>query len=637
MDNFNKNIKKYIFGEPIFTDAVVQNIKPSSDDIDIVTVSDDSIFYKMSDDEIVYGLGQSVRGLNKRGFIYNSNCSDEPTHTEDKSSLYGAHNFLLVSGKKSFGIFIDTPSEVEFDIGFSNYEKLVIKPKYVDFVLYLITGENAYDIVKRFRKMIGKSYIPPKWAFGYGQSRWGYKTKEDILEVVNNHRDNGIPLDMVYLDIDYMKDFKNFTIDEEAFPEFEQFIKEMKDRNIHLIPIIDAGCKVQKGYDVYDEGIEKGYFCKKADGKEIVCGVWPGAVHFPDFLNSEARDWFGNKYKKLIDKGIDGFWNDMNEPAIFYTDEQLDYVFDEIEKYKTQNLDIYSFFAFKDLIQSLPNNKKYYEQFYHNYDGKVYRHDKVHNLYGAFMTRAAGEVFEKMDKDILLFSRASYIGAHRYGGIWQGDNHSWWSHLKMNIHMTMSLNMVGFLFTGADIGGFGSSVSEDLMARWLQFAIFTPLMRNHSALGNRPQEVYQFANMETLKNIIEVRYRLIPYIYDEFVKAVCNDEMYMRPIAFDYPDDDMAKKVEDQAFVGDSIMIAPVYEQNAKGRYVYFPDDMKMLKIISNEQIIEKIYTKGQYYIDIAIDEVVIFIRKDKKICLSDGGKCINELDWGGNLLYSFY
>ncbi len=621
-------IKKYRIGSPIKTDAVVEEIKIEAGMPTDFHLDENGIFICLADEDIVYGLGENVRGLNKRGHIYTSSCSDEPHHQEGKSSLYAAHNFILISGEKHMGIFVDTPAVVNFDIGYNKYDELRIKFEDNDYDLYIIEAPTDYEIVKEFRAIIGKSYMPPKWALGYGQSRWGYKTKEDILEVVRGHRENGIPLDMVYLDIDYMKDFKNFTIDEEKFPDFEDFVKEMRAENIRLIPIIDAGCKVEEGYDVYEEGVEKGYFCKKEDGQYYTAGVWPGEVHFPDFLNKDARKWFGNKYKFLIDKGIEGFWNDMNEPAMFYEKDRLAGIFDEVLEYKGENIDIYKFFELTNLVPNLFNNKDDYKKFYHEMDGKRYRHDKVHNVFGYNMTRAAGEAFHELtDKEILMFSRSSYIGAHRYGGIWQGDNHSWWSHLEMNIKMTMSLNMVGFLFTGADLGGFGDNTTEDLLLRWLEFGIFTPLMRNHSALDTREQEVYRFSKMPQLKKIIELRYCFIPYIYSSLKKAVENNEMYMRPLAFDFTDDEMAKNVEDQVLLGDVLMLAPIYKQNARGRYVYLPESMKMLKFKSAEDITETVYEAGHHYIDVALDEVVVFIRKGKSLELAGKAEYVEGID----------
>lgn len=620
---------KYTFGKPIETDAVVLQMENADQSVPYVTMKETGFTYDMEKSDIVYGLGENVRGINKRGWVYQSRCTDDPSHTEDKRSLYAAHNFIIVEGKETFGVFVDTPSLVTFDIGYTNKNVLDVEIPDGDYYLYIIEGENPYAIVKEFRKMIGKSYIAPKWAFGYGQSRWSYMNEDEIREVVAEHQKNDIPLDSIYLDIDYMERYKDFTVDEKAFPEFEKFVKEMKDQNIHLVPIIDAGVKIEEGYDTYEEGIENGYFCKKENGEEFVAGVWPGRVHFPDVLNDDARKWFGNKYQFLLDQGIDGFWNDMNEPAIFYSEDHLNEVFDKIDDYKSMNLDVNTFFEFKDMVLGIANNTDDYKRFYHSYKGETIRHDKVHNLFGYNMTRAAGEAFDRLrpEERILMFSRSSYIGMHRYGGIWQGDNLSWWSHILLNLRMLPSLNMCGVLYTGADLGGFGADTTEDLVMRWLELGIFTPLMRNHSAMGTRRQEAYRFQDTEDFKNIIGIRYGLLPYLYSEYMKAALKDEMYFLPLSFVYAQDERAKQVEDQLMVGESIMIAPVYEQNKSGRYVYLPEEMKMYRMRSLTDMDEEILSKGDHYVKAELNEVLIFVRPDHIVPMSCGGNNVASVD----------
>lgn len=615
-------IYKYCFGQPIKTDAVVMDVKESEKNflwMNLeVTEPAIELSCKMEEDDVVYGLGEQVRGMNKRGFSYTSNATDEPNHTENKHSLYGAHNFMILhrgnasDEKKTFGLFVDDPGMVIFDVGQTKLDELVITAG-ADCIVYVIEGDSLKDIVKQFRELIGQSYVAPKWAFGYQQSRWSYETEDEVRAVVEGHHGKDIPLDAVYLDIDYMERYKDFTVDEERFPEFEKFTSEMKEKGIHLVPIIDAGVKIEEGYPVYEEGVEENYFCKDEDGEDFVAAVWPGKVHFPDVLNSKAREWFGSKYKWLMDQGIDGFWNDMNEPAIFYSEKNLKKVFEELMEMKDKNLDIHSFFYMRDLVVGLSNNPVDYKSFYHNMDGVKVRHDRVHNLYGFNMTRAASEAFDRIEpeKRTLLFSRSSYIGMHRYGGIWTGDNHAWWSQLLLSIQQMPALNMCGILYTGSDIGGFGSDTTEDLLMRWLEFAIFTPLMRNHAASGTRYQEVYQFEQTKAFRNIIRIRYGLLPYLYSEYMKAVLNNEMYFRPISFDYPEDRQAFKVEDQLMVGESIMIAPVYTQNAKGRYVYLPEEMMMVRMKSLEERTCEVLDKGHHYVDIALDEVVIFVKKN--------------------------
>ena len=282
-------IYKKQYGHPFDTESVVGTFLPAMETIPHLTKEPDGFSYTMDSQDILYGLGENIRGINKRGWVYESKCSDDPNHTESKSSLYGAYNFMIVSGKDTFGFFIDYPGKVTFDCGYTDLDTLRVTVAEENYDLYIIEGESLTDIVHQFRQLVGRSYIPPKWAFGNTQSRWSYMTEDEVREVVANYRSSNMPLDAVVLDIDYMERYKDFTVDEERFPHFADFTAEMKAQGIRLVPIIDAGVKIEDGYDVYEEGLKNGYFCTNQDGTPFVAGVWPGRVHFPDMLNPEAR------------------------------------------------------------------------------------------------------------------------------------------------------------------------------------------------------------------------------------------------------------------------------------------------------------------------------------------------------------
>lgn len=625
-------IKKYLFGKPFDTEAVVKNIESSSESLPYFeTVHSTGLKFtiKIQKDDAVYGLGEAMRGINKKGYIYNSFCADDPNHTEATRSLYGAHNFIVVkTADKLFGAFFDTPAVVTFDVCYSKFDELIITSENENMTVYIIYGDTIYDIVKGFRSIIGRSYIPPMWAFGYTQSRWSYIDKDDVRRVAKGYRDFDIPLDAIYMDIDYMERYKDFTVNDKTFGKLPEFIEEMKEDGIRLVPIIDAGVKIEDGYDIYEEGVKNNYFCTDKDGKPFEACVWPGMTHFPDFLNPEVRTWFGSKYKILTDMGIEGFWNDMNEPAIFFSQNSVDATHDKIKRMASEKFTIDEFNELKYYIGSRQNCDEDYSAFYHNTPFGRFCHKDMHNLYGYNMTRSAGEALEAIvpDKRILLFSRASYIGMHRYGGIWTGDNHSWWSHILNEIKVLPSLNMCGFLYVGADIGGFGCDTTRDLLLRWLSLGIFTPLMRNHAAAGTREQECYLFERPEDFKNIIDLRYRLIPYIYSEYMKAAINNEMMFKPLAFEFPEDKVACCTEDQLLLGNELMIAPVYTQNALGRYVYLPEEMTAVRMRAGELFFTEM-EKGHHFVEIAENEVVFFIRKGKAIPLCKRAKCVEELD----------
>lgn len=611
-------IEKYTFGTPFPTEAVVVQVEGRRETPKLLERDKDgALVYKLADKDIVYGLGEQVRGINKRGWKYVNWNYDNPHHHEDAKSLYGAHNFIIVRGEKLWGAFFDYAGRVEFDIGYTRRDLMRIDVG-GDFDLYIITGQSEDDIVKQFREIIGRSYVPPKWAFGYGQSRWGYKNESDIREVADSYEAAGIPLSTIYMDIDYMDAYKDFTVDKSRFADLAALASDMLARGIHLVPIIDAGVKIEPGYDVYEEGVAGGYFCKNAEGGDFVGAVWPGRVHFPDFLNPEARAWFGSKYKALTSLGIDGFWNDMNEPAIFYTEDRLADTLASIKSLTSGNMGIDEYFTFTGMVAGLNGNEGDYSKFYHNIDGKMVNHLDVHNLYGMNMTRSASEALKKIepDKEILFFSRSSYVGAHRYGGIWQGDNKSWWSHILQSMQQLPALNMCGFLYTGPDTGGFGCDTTEDLMIRWLQYTVFTPLLRNHSAMGTREQELYRFSTVDIMREIIKIRYALIPYLYDLFVKCADNNEMMFRPLGFEFPDDADALGVEDQLLLGSELMITPVYRQNARGRYVYLPEEMMCVRMKSVTSYECEIMPRGHHYVTAELDELVFFVRSGCRISL---------------------
>jgi alpha-glucosidase len=622
-------IKKYVYGNPFPTEAVVVEQEVSDGKIPFFETDGKGVFTRtLGEKDVVYGLGEQVRGINKRGWQYVGWNYDNPNHHEDTRSLYGAHNFIIVNGAETFGAFFDYAGEITFDIGYTKRNLMEIRSA-GDIAVYIITGENEKDIVKQFRHIIGRSYIPPLWAFGYGQSRWGYKDENDIRNVAEKYKLAGIPLDSIYMDIDYMERYKDFTVDKERFPNLEKLADDMKSQEIHLVPIIDAGVKIEDGYDVYEEGKENNYFCKNADGGDFVGAVWPGRVHFPDFLQPEVREWFGKKYSVLTDMGIDGFWNDMNEPAIFYTEDRLADTLSEIEKLTSGNMGIDEYFRFTGTVAGLNGNRGDYDKFYHNVNGGMVKHSDIHNLYGMNMTRSAFESLQQIqpDKRTLFFSRSSYIGAHRYGGIWQGDNKSWWSHILLSMQQLTGLNMAGFLFTGSDTGGFGCDTTEDLMIRWIQYSLFTPLFRNHAADGTRNQELYRFDNVKSAGEMVKIRYCLIPYLYSEFLKAAVNDEMMFRPLSFDFPEDDMARNVENQILLGNELMIAPVYRQNAEGRYVYLPEEMMLVRMKSWDNYGTEILPSGHHYVSVPLDELVFFIRCNKSIPFGETAENTASID----------
>ena len=635
-------IQRFSFGHPFPTQSVVLSLPAESGPVPFLTPDSTGWRFTLSEQAAVYGLGEMPRGINKRGWHYITNNTDESRHSEDKLSFYGAHNFLLVrDGSTCFGLFVDFPGKVYYDIGYTRHDLFSFHTETPDYDLYLLSGGNENAICKEFRTLIGRSYIPPKWAFGLAQSRWGYKTEEDVREVARQYKEHDLPLDMICMDIEYMQDYADFTVNKERFPDLTKLSADLKAQGIRLVPIIDAGVRIDPNDSTCIEGLEKGYFCKKADGTPFVAAVWPGKAYFADFLRPEVREWFGHKYKALTDCGIEGFWNDMNEPSLFYSPERLRAFLNDMAALREKdNIEQEEFFLrVIGGAMGLMNSPADYASFYHEVDGQKVRHDQVHNLYGGSMTRAAGEAFADLrpGQRTLLYSRSSFIGSHRYGGIWLGDNNSSWAQLLANIQMMPSVQMCGFLYSGADLCGFSSDTTPDLALRWLEFGLLTPLMRNHSAVGTRMQEYYRFPEvLPAVRNMIRLRYALLPYLYSEFMKAALENTSYFRPLAFDYPDDPDAREVEDQLLLGEGLMAAPVYVQNAHGRHVYLPEPMKLLRLRAVDDYDEEILPAGHHYIRCALDEVLLFLRPGHIVPVAQPANNTSELDDASLTLWSF-
>lgn len=600
-------VRQVVFGNPIATDAITASV-PVVEGVEHFAVRMEErqicFTYPLHTEDRVYGLGETMGRVNKRGGRYISFNTDTADHEDSNPSLYASHNFLIVAGKACFGVFFDSPAPMTFEIDYQGSGVLRVLCQSRDLRLFQISGTTPYEIAKTFHAAIGRCYLPPLWAFGYGQSRFGYAKAQDFVDVADGHEKNGLPLDYICMDIDYMDGFRDFSVNEKAFPDLKAFSAKMLDRGIHLVPIVDAGIKVDPGERVYESGVRGDYFCRNREGGLFQAAVWPGMTHFPDFLNPEARRWFGDQYRFYTDRGIEGFWNDMNEPAIFYSEYTksklgrfgfyLDILLGDRRKEKKE----------RDRIQD-------YKSFFHKIDGKRVRHYEVHNLYGAMMARASAEGLDRLlDHRYLLFCRSSYIGASRYGGVWTGDNTSKWEHLMLNIRHAASLNLCGFLYSGADTGGFMGNCTRELLLRWLAFSVFTPLMRNHTGKFTRNQEAYQFGDTADFRSILCLRYRLLPYLYSEYMKAALGSDMFIKPLSFLY-DDPVTYPIEDQLVVGDSIMIAPVVREGATQRQVYLPEDMIQVRWDGREFATAPM-VKGWHTVAVALWEVVFYIRKGK-------------------------
>ena len=408
--------------------------------------------------EHIYGLGDKTGFLDKRGYAYEMWNSDIPdTHTDFFPSLYKSVPFFIsMRPHFTYGIFLDNTSKSYFDMGKEEAERYYFAADGGDLDYYFIAGETMRDILGAYTGLTGRTALPQKWTLGYHQSRWGYITEDDIMDVAEKMRQCRIPCDSIHFDIDYMDAFKVFTWNRKNYKDPKKTLQKLTEMGYKPVTIIDPGVKKEDGYDVYEEGIKNGYFAFSAENELYVNEVWPGDAVFPSFTNPKVRSWWADKQKFLIDMGVRGVWNDMNEPA-----------------------------SFKG---PLPDDVQFADE-----DDTVILHKDAHNIYGHCMAMATKDGWLKYDgRRPFIITRAAYAGTQRYALVWTGDNQSIWAHLQMAIPQLCNLGLSGFSYAGTDVGGFGADTTKELLARWVQVGCLSPFFRNHSAQGTRRQEPWQF-------------------------------------------------------------------------------------------------------------------------------------------------
>ena len=459
----------------------------------------------LDQDEHFYALGDKTGFLDKRGYEYDNWNTDNPEpHVESFKTLYKSIPFLLGLKKgHPYGIFFDNTYKSHFDLGKESTEYYYYSAVDGKLDYYIIGGKTIKEVVTNYTYLTGRVPLPQKWTLGYQQSRWGYSvSQEEVTRIAKKLRENDLPCDVLHFDIDYMDGYRVFTWREDTYKDPKKFMSELAKKGFRVMPIIDPGVKVDKNYWVYQEGIKKGYFAKSPDGSVYVNKVWPGDAVYPDFARKEVQDWWAKNIKFLVDLGTCGIWNDMNEPASFNGPLPDDIVFSDGEKAAT--------------------------------------HAKIHNVYGHNMAKATYAGLKKLTgKRPYIITRAAYAGTQKYSTVWTGDNQSLWTHLQMMVPQLCNLGLSGFAFAGTDIGGFGADCTSELLVRWIEAAIFSPLLRNHAAIGTRSQEPWAFDD-QTLKiyrKYLKLRYQLITYLYDCFYHESKTGLPIMRPLILNYPND----------------------------------------------------------------------------------------------------
>jgi len=524
-------------------------------------------FKKMGEEKAFLGLGEKVGDLNKKGKKLVNWNTDDPHHYPNKDPLYQTHPFFLAwTPERSYGIFFDNTYRSYFNMGEKSNDYYYFYADGGELDYYFIYGPTPKEVVENYTYLTGRYYMPPIWALGYQQSKWGYSEAEKVLEIAKNFREKDIPCDVMYFDIDHMDEFRVFTNDPIRFSNMGEFIQKLNEIGFKVVPIVDPGVKKDVNFEIYREGIEKDYFCKKSTGEIFIGYVWPGECAFPDFAREDVRDWWGKKQEKIINMGVSGVWDDMNEPSSF------PHPFEPISKSLEKNNTFWG--QFSDHEEEIFYEKTFPKDVVHG-KNKEFIHDEIHNVYGLLMVKASFEGWKKAKPNIrpLIITRAGFSGIQKYSVVWTGDNKSWWEHLYMSLPMLQNLSISGIPFVGADVGGFGENCTPELFARWIEVGIFYPFLRNHSELNSRPQEPWAFSKEveDISRKYIKMRYRLIPYLYSLFWEAKERGIPPLRSLILEFPEDQEAIHNEDEFMLGSNLLIAPIYREGAKARSVYLP------------------------------------------------------------------
>lgn len=483
-------------------------------------------------DDDFYGTGEVYGSLRRNGKeVVFWNKDNYGYFGNEGKNLYQSHPWVLGVRKDgtAYGIIADNTWKGSL----TTNQQIRFVSEGPAFRVVVIEGKNAHEVMRMLGHLTGTMEMPPMWALGYQQCRYSYNPDTRVKEIIDSMRIEKIPCDVVWMDIDYMDKFKVFTFDPQQFPDPKALHKYANDRHMKTVYMLDPGIKVEDGYFAYDEGKTSHYFTRNSKGENFTGRVWPGDCNFPDYTNPDVRTWWTAKVADFMTKGVDGLWNDMNEPAVF---GGVDGTMDES--------------AIHSGGDGLPSDV----------------HLRYHNIYGMNMVKASrqGILLAKPNSRPFVLSRSNFLGGQRYAATWNGDNMSSWEHLQMSIPMTLNLSLSGQPFNGPDIGGFGADCDAELLAHWTAMGVYFPFVRNHSAKGSVNQEPWAFGKKveDVCRTAIERRYRLMPYIYTLFREASTTGMPVMRPL-FMADEKDLALRAEQRVFMlGDDLMIIPRWAKN---------------------------------------------------------------------------
>ncbi len=504
------------------------------------------VSFSLPPDGKIYGLGEKTGGLDKRGRSWTFWNSDEPDHVPERDPLYQSIPVAYIfTPEGTRTIFVDSPATVYLDAGESEPEQLQIEVYDGACSVYVRDDRTLPAAVRAYTELTGRMPMPPEWALGFQQCRYSYFPESRVVEVAKRFRKEEIPCDVVYLDIHYMDGYRVFTWDSSRFPDPEAMAESLHELGFHLVTIVDPGVKVDPEYDLYRDGMAMNAFLSDATGVPYEGVVWPGDTVYPDFTDPVTREWWAKNHRELLARGVDGIWNDMNEPSDFSGDS-----------------DYRPTLTVPDDL--LAGN-----------EGRLEAFGRLHNAYANGMNEATRSAFSQLrpNERGFVLTRAGYAGIQRYAAIWTGDNHSWWEHVGMMIPMFTNLGLSGVAFVGGDAGGFQMNASPELYARWIAASCLTPFFRAHSELDSIDHEPWSFGVRvaEVARTFIGLRYRLLPYLYSLFEQASATGAPVMRPLVYEFPEDDRVHNRSDAFLVGSALLVAPVRERGVQERSVYLP------------------------------------------------------------------
>jgi alpha-glucosidase len=492
--------------------------------------------------EHFYGLGDKPEHPDLRGKKFTIWGTDQYGYYHYTDPLYKNIPFYIgLHSYQSYGVFIDNTYKSVFDFGQEKHDLLEIQIEGGELNYYFIYGPEMIDVTSRYTLLTGTPELPPMWALGYQQCKWSYFPESKVYEVTKRLRSESIPCDVFYLDIDYMEGFRCFTWDKEKFPDPKKMISSLKQDGFKTVVIVDPGIKIDDSYSIFTEALEKGYFCKAGEGGYISGKVWPGECYFPDFTNPAVRAWWADLFQDLIAEiGVNGVWNDMNEPALF----------------------------------DVPN-KSFPLTVRHDFDGEESSHKRAHNIYGMQMSRATYDGVKKYahPNRPFVITRSTYSGGQRFSSAWTGDNIASWDHLLVANTQTQRLSISGFSFCGSDIGGFIDQPSPEMYVRWVALAMMHPFFRTHSSGDHGDQEPWSFGQeaLNHVRKFIQIRYKFLPYIYSAFYEYVKYGKPMLRPIYMYDQHDFHTHYRADEVVHGNHVLYAPIIGEGVISRNMFFP------------------------------------------------------------------